>query len=531
MNRASIGGAALSAGLALVGCELVANLERRTLDPIAEGCTLPAEGDAHVRFANLRANDDAVDFCVRASGQAYHRPVLRGGGSACPVGFRYLDVSAPVAVRRGSVDVKMIPAGSTCGAPALIERTELAVDSAVVTIVSVGGRDAPPSLLALPEQATEDLTKLRLRFVHASAGSEPLYLGPTVGPSLPTAVASRMFGQSVPFGAVPLAGAATARFAVDDRGYLLLPAASYQLGAAAEPSDSAVLAFSLDARAATYTLFAVGDRADTTYPRRGLLCDESAPASTLLLPCIETALPTQSLDAGLVSTPSATDGGPRSDAGRSWTGMASDGAVAAGPGLLTDAQTPEPGSMQSDLDAATSMPGATPPGMGSVDVAADAGTIEIGLRAQYQINQAARTDFMVAPVVAIRNVGVRGGVPLSSLKLRYYFTNEHSGQCPDNCAIEGYYANLSLGAIVDVERRYVQLEGKLACLEFSFENEKAVLRMGEAVQTFQGFHTSPYLPFDQTDDYSYDGDQTSFVDSKKLTIYRDGVLVWGTPPP
>lgn len=529
MNRASMGGAALAAVLALTGCELIANLERRTLDPIGEGCTLPVEGDAHVRFANLLPSPDAVDFCVRSSGQAYRRPVLRGGGSACPSGFRYQDVSAPVAVDRGSVDVKMIAAGSTCSAPALLERTDISVDTAVVTIVRVGGRDTASSLLALSEEPTADPTQVRLRFVHASAGSEPLYLGPTVGPSLPTAVASRMSGQSVPFGAVPKAGATAASVAVDERGYLLLPAESYQLGAAAEPSDSALLAFSLDPRAATYTLFAVGDRSDAAYPRRGLLCDESATASSVLLPCVETALPNTSLDAGFVSTPSSTDGGRLRDAGRSWAGTTSDGAVTQG--LLTDAQAPDQGSTQSDLDAATMDPTVTPPGMGPAPVVPDAGPIEMGLRAQYQINQAARTDFMVAPVVLIRNVSVREGVPLSSLKVRYYFTNEHSAQCPDNCAIEGYYANLSLGAIVDVERRYVQLEGKLACLEFSFENEKAVLRQGEAVQTFQGFHTSPYLPFDQSDDYSYDGMQTSFVDSKKLTIYRDGVLVWGTPPP
>lgn len=528
MNRASIGGAALSAVLALAGCERIANLERRTLDPIGEGCTLPVEGDAHVRFANLLPSGDAVDFCIRSSGHAYHRPVLRGGGSACPTGFRYRDVSAPVAVDRGSVDVKMIAAGGTCSAPALLERTDISVDTAVVTIVRVGGRDTASSLLALSEEPTLDQTQVRLRFVHASAGSEPLYLGPTVGPSLPTAVASRMFGQSVPFGAVPQAGATAASVAVDERGYLLLPAESHQLGAAAEPSDSALLAFSLDPRAATYTLFAVGDRADAAYPRRGLLCDESATASSLLLPCVETARPFASLDAGFVSTPSSSDGGRLRDAGRPWSGTTSDGSVAQEPGPFVDAQTPEPASMQSDVDASTTSPATTEPGAAP---AADAGTVEMGLRAQYQINQAARTDFMVAPVVLIRNVSVREGVPLSSLKLRYYFTNEHSAQCPDNCAIEGYYANLSLGAIVDVERRYVQLEGKLACLEFSFENEKAVLRQGEAVQTFQGFHTSPYLPFDQSDDYSYDGMQTSFVDSKKLTIYRDGVLVWGTPPP
>lgn len=243
----------------------------------------------------------------------------------------------------------------------------------------------------------------------------------------------------------------------------------------------------------------------------------------------EVALPNDSLDAGLESVQAAIDGGSSADAG-GWSDSArDDGAVAPEAGFWGDAGAPGSGNTQRELDAATQAPTGTPTGM---PAGAPTGAVatEIGLRAQYQINQAARTDYMVAPVVAIRNVSVREGVPLSSLKLRYYFTNEYPAQCPANCVIEGYYANLSLGAIVDVERRYVQLEGNLACLEFSFENEKAVLRQGESVQTFQGFHISPYLPFDQSDDYSYDPKQTSFVDSKKLTIYKDGVLVWGVPP-
>jgi endoglucanase len=239
---------------------------------------------------------------------------------------------------------------------------------------------------------------------------------------------------------------------------------------------------------------------------------------------VEAALPNDSLDAGL-SVADAIDGGSSADSG-GWSDSApDDGAVALEAGFWGDAGAPVSGNTQSELDAATQAPTGTPAGMPAGAVAT-----EIGLSAQYQINQAARTDYMVAPVVAIRNVSVREGVPLSSLKLRYYFTNEYSARCPANCVIEGYYANLSLGAIVDVERRYVQLDGNLACLEFSFENEKAVLRQGESVQTFQGFHISPYLPFDQSDDYSYDPKQTSFVDSKKLTIYKDGVLVWGAPP-
>jgi hypothetical protein len=508
----------------------LADLDARKIDPILEGCTLPVDGDARIRLANLRPDPAPVDFCVRTSGERYRRPVLRGAGSACPAGYRYEDVSAPFAVRAGSIDVKMIPAGSTCADPGLVSLDGLAVDkTAVVTIVSVGGDAAPARLLALPEEPTTDDSQLRLRFVNASVASAPLYLGPTRASTLPTRVATRMLADSVPFGAVPAAGSTTATGTIDERGYWLLAPLRYQLGAATDADDGALLAFSMSERAATYTLFAIGDPLDPTFPLRGLLCDETTPANGLTLACSETALGVPgsavpldpdagsasraaSLDAAVVRAPDAALGaGPETDAhgGVAITMPTSD---AAAPGQSVTPVVTEPPTALADA---------------SVPVAGDN---EIGLSAQYQINQLAVSEFMIAPVLQIRNLSIREGVPLRSLKLRYYFTNEHAGRCPDNCAIEGYYANLSLGAVVAVERRYVQLEGPLAYLEISFENEPAVLRKGEAVQTFQGFHSSPYLPFDQSDDYSYDGNQTSYADWRKIALYKDDILVWGTPP-
>jgi hypothetical protein len=517
--------------LALTGCELLADLDARKLDPIREGCTLPADGDARIRLANLRPDPGLVDFCVRTRGERYRRPVLRGAGSACPAGYRYEDVSAPFAVRAGSIDVKMIAAGSTCADPALSSLDGVAVDgSSVVTIVSVGGSATPARLLALPEEPTPDDSQLRLRFVNASAASAPLYLGPTTASTLPTRVATRMLADSVPFGAVPSGGSATSTGAIDERGYWSLAPLRYQLGAATDADDGALLAFSMSERAATYTLFAIGDPADPTFPLRGLLCDETTKAGGLTLPCSETAL-------GLTDVVDPLDpdagGSPRAPSLDAAAASVSDAAL--GGGAEADARASGMTITMPATDAATPGQGAPPAVTEPPTQLADAGVPaagdnEIGLSAQYQVNQLAVSEFMVAPVLQIRNLSIREGVPLRTLKLRYYFTNEHSDRCPDNCAIEAYYANLSLGTVVAVERRYVQLEGALAYLEISFENEPAVLHKGEAVQTYQGFHISPYLPLDQSDDYSYDGSQTSYVDWRKIALYKDDVLVWGTPP-
>ena len=512
--------------LALTGCELVGDLDARSVDPIVEGCTLPVAGDGRMRVANLRPDAALVDFCVRASGESYARPLLRGGGRACAAGYRYEEVSAPFAVRTGAVDVKMIAAGNPCAAPALAELQNVAVDNAaVVTIASLAAQAGPAQLLALPEESKPDDSQLRLRFLNAMVGAPPLDLGLTDDATLPTQINMQLVSEAVPFAATPKPGT----LGVDDHGYLNLPPSPYQLGVAASPASSAFFALSFSERPATYSLFAIGAVADSQFPPRGLLCDETTPAAGLTLSCVETTL-ARTPDAGTARA--ASPGLTSLDAGLSTTaGFPSRGASAA------DGGAPNKGVATHDLlDGATppSTPAMSTPITSSPETSlADAmvATSPFGLTAQYELNPVAPADIEIAPVLRISNVSSREPIPLKSLTLRYYFTNEHFSECPTNCAVDDYYDNLSLGMTVAATWTYVPIDGKLGYLEVAFPMETASLHYGESVQSFQGFHTSTWLPFDQSDDYSFIPNQDSFVDSQKVTIYRDGVLVWGTPPP
>jgi len=516
--RSGIEGCALALVM-LTGCSLAADLDERKVDPIADGCTLPALGEARIRVANLRPESTAVDFCIRARGSRYERPVLRGGGSSCATGYRYEDVSAAFAVPVGAIDVKMIEAGRPCTAPSLRELVDVAVDlESVVTIVSVGAKDTPGQLLALPEQPMRNETQLRLRFVNAIPGSAPLYFGLTASPTPPTQVAARLLEDVVPFGRVPEAGARVALGEVDALGYWVLPAAELTLGAAPDPGTKALLALSLRDRPATYSLYAIGDPDDAAFPPRGLLCEESSQSSALTLPCVETELPTQTTDDLL-------------DAGAEEDAMPVADAADAGDAEPMTAQT-----LPSGMDAATRgepdrAPAADRPSA-SVDAAMPpTAPPKRELSAQYRVNGAAPSAYVVAPVLRVRNESSREPIPLRSLKLRYYFTNEHASRCPEACLIDEYWANHSLGATVTAKREYVALAQKQAYLEVSFPEETAMLRQGQSVQAFQGFRIENFLAFDQLDDYSYDAEATSFVDWPKVTVYRDDELVWGTPPP
>jgi endonuclease/exonuclease/phosphatase family metal-dependent hydrolase len=288
--------------VALAGCQLVAGTETRVVDPIPEGCILPAGGNAKIRIANIKPDAQAVDFCVRSTGATdYGRPLLRGGGTACApssgaAGYVYKDVSVPFTVTAGPVDIKTIPAGLTCAAPALSETTANVGTDAVVTIVRTGGGDAPEQLIAMAEEPTLEGTSLRMRFFNGIVGSKPLYLGITKDGTLPTEVTARLLKNAVPYGTTPKTGDPGPTGPIDERGYFSMGANPIALGAAEEGATKAVLVFFTTDHAATYTLYAIGTPADNAFPTRGLLCDESATPSGLTQPCVETALPTLSID-------------------------------------------------------------------------------------------------------------------------------------------------------------------------------------------------------------------------------------------
>jgi hypothetical protein len=40
---------------------------------------------------------------------------------------------------------------------------------------------------------------------------------------------------------------------------------------------------------------------------------------------------------------------------------------------------------------------------------------------------------------------------------------------------------------------------------------------------------SDWSAYDQSNDYSFDASYTSFTEYNKITIYRNGTLIWGAP--
>ncbi len=164
--------------------------------------------------------------------------------------------------------------------------------------------------------------------------------------------------------------------------------------------------------------------------------------------------------------------------------------------------------------------------------ASGAGTVELGIVAEYQANNDAPSDNVIGPYFKLTNATGTAPVALEQITIRYYFSNEHSAMCPAGCIIEGYYAGIQpTGAAVQATRRYVQAARDSAYLEIGFEPGSPSLMPGQSVEVQQQFHTSPYEIFDESNDYSFAADAKSFTQSAKITVHHDGALAWGTPPP
>jgi hypothetical protein len=144
------------------------------------------------------------------------------------------------------------------------------------------------------------------------------------------------------------------------------------------------------------------------------------------------------------------------------------------------------------------------------------------------------------------------GAPLamSSLEVRYYLTNELMAPSVidvfyiDTCC-SNKRTDFKDGVLTSLETLSPRPNAD-AYLRVAFASTVGLLAAGDAVQVEIGFHDVGYTRSQrQTNDYSYvasaGGTQSEWdgcpgpqceakFTSCASTIYRDGVLVWGTPP-
>jgi len=150
------------------------------------------------------------------------------------------------------------------------------------------------------------------------------------------------------------------------------------------------------------------------------------------------------------------------------------------------------------------------------------------LRIQYRhTRDTSPTDNWVRPDFIIANAGV-SSVPMNELKIRYYFTIDSQQAELSACD----YAFMGCG---NVNRSFVALVPSRPSADYYLEvifttGAGSIPGAGNSGEMQLGFHKSDWSSYNENDDHSYDASNAGYHDWSKVTLYRNGVLVWGSEP-
>ena len=149
------------------------------------------------------------------------------------------------------------------------------------------------------------------------------------------------------------------------------------------------------------------------------------------------------------------------------------------------------------------------------------------LKVQYRAADASATDQQIKPHLTIVNTGTTA-VPLSELTVRYWYTR-------DGTQPQAYDCDFALVGCANVTATFVTLSAPVATadvyLQLAFGAGAGALSPGAQTGEMQNrIHNQNWTSFNEANDYSYDGTKTAFADWNRVTLYRNGALVWGTEP-
>jgi len=153
-----------------------------------------------------------------------------------------------------------------------------------------------------------------------------------------------------------------------------------------------------------------------------------------------------------------------------------------------------------------------------------------GLKVQDRSHDNENPDNTLYALYQIVNTGT-SAVPLSSLTMRYWFTNQTPG---DPLVFECDWAQVSCG---NITARFVVLPSPVPSkantyLEISFKAGAGSVAAGRNSGEIQTrVHHVNWSLFDTTKTYSFISDE-SFVykDTQTVTLYGNGALAWGVEP-
>ncbi|HEX6290784.1 MAG TPA: glycoside hydrolase family 48 protein [Herpetosiphonaceae bacterium] len=147
------------------------------------------------------------------------------------------------------------------------------------------------------------------------------------------------------------------------------------------------------------------------------------------------------------------------------------------------------------------------------------------LKVQYRAGDTNAGDNQIKPHFNVVNT-TTSSVPLSELKIRYWYTIDSDK--PQNYWCD--YATLGCGTIT---ARFVKMAAPVTGADYYLEVgfTGGTLAPGASTGEIQNrFSKTDWTNYTESNDYSFDPTKTVFADWTKVTLYRNGALIWGTEP-
>lgn len=138
------------------------------------------------------------------------------------------------------------------------------------------------------------------------------------------------------------------------------------------------------------------------------------------------------------------------------------------------------------------------------------------------------TNNSIKPYLQLANEST-SPIPYSEITVRYWLTVEDFAPLTN---LSVYWAQLGTDK---VKLKYVALpspqQGALGYIEYSFDASAGNLAANSNSGPIQsGIGKQNWTALNESDDYSY-GDHSSYTKTDRITLYRNGNLVWGVEPP
>jgi hypothetical protein len=143
------------------------------------------------------------------------------------------------------------------------------------------------------------------------------------------------------------------------------------------------------------------------------------------------------------------------------------------------------------------------------------------LKVQVKTADTVTADNWLRPYFVIANTGTTS-VPMTELTLRYWYTLE----APQSELYTCWFATVGIG---NTSATFGAASGTNADHYMQLSFSSGTLAAGETSEVQTGVHKSDWTNYDESNDWSYPS-STSYVEWDKVTLYRNGILVWGTEP-